>query len=973
MATRTHIVAAVNGVRTRRARSSPVPGGRTSERPAEPPSQAFRYNAFLSYSRAVDGKLAPALQGALQRFAKPWYRTRALRIFRDDASLSANPDLWSSIEAALADSEFFVLLASPEAARSEWVLKEAAYWREHKPPDCLLIALTDGEIAWDETRSDFLDSEESAVPASLRGAFRGEPRYTDLTWARKKERLSLSDPDFRSAVADIAASLHRRPKEEIAGEEVRQHRRTVRVALSAIVVLAILVVVAALAGMFAMNQRDEARAQRDFATSRYLASQALSEADLPRALLLSLEALEFEDTVEARSALLGTLQRGDPRLAAVLHGRRDDVPYYQDEVRSLAFSPDGKTLASGSGDGTIVLWDVDSRRSIEPPLKGVGESSLAFSPDGKTLAVGGYGLSLWDLEHRRRARPPGLGTPNVVAFSSAGKGLALGTEYPAGKIALWDLERRRRLGHPVPGPANDLLASGISPDLAVSAFSPDGKTVAIARVKGTNILWDVDRGRQIGPPLKFGPISSMAFSPDGEILACALQFENSIILWDVENGVRLRRRFTDTDAIRVLAFSPDGKTLAYGDDETIILWDVWGGRGLGDPLIGHSDRVNALAFSTDGKTLASGAEDRTIILWELERRVSLGSPLRQPGLIGGGYNGTGGVAVSPDGRTLATTHSEDILLWDLRRRRVAGERLTGHDRDVQSVAFSPNGEILASGSEDDTIVLWDVARRRPIGEPLTGHRDWVRTVAFSPDGQTLASSSDDGSIILWDVERRRPQGPPLTAEGGEVYGAVFSPDGKTLASGAEGIVVLWDVESRSMIGKPISGHRDWVRSVAFSPDGKILASGSDDDTIILWDVARRRALGEPLTGHRGEIRRLAFSPDGEMLASGAEDETIVLWDVDGRRPLGGPLIEQAGPIEDVTFGPDGNLITAAVDLIVWDTTLVSWQRRACVLANRNLSQAEWDQFLGSVRGYERTCPDLRAGEGAPADAPAAGD
>ena len=173
------------------------------------------YNAFISYSHAVDGKLAPALQSALHDFARPWNRLRALRVFRDEASLSANPALWSSIERALQASAFFILLASPEAARSRWVDREIAYWLQYKPKTNLLVALTDGEAVWDEVAGDFDWDRTTAIPRSLKGVFKEEPRYIDLRWARLSEDVSLHNPRFRDAVADLAAPLHGRAKDEV--------------------------------------------------------------------------------------------------------------------------------------------------------------------------------------------------------------------------------------------------------------------------------------------------------------------------------------------------------------------------------------------------------------------------------------------------------------------------------------------------------------------------------------------------------------------------------------------------------------------------------------------------------------------------------------------------------------------------------------------------------------------------------------
>jgi hypothetical protein len=212
-----------------------------------------KYAAFISYSRAVDEKLAPALQLGLHRFAKPWNRLRALRVFRDDASLSANPALWSSIKAALTESEHFILMASPSAKQSHWVAQEVEYWCRNRA-DSPLLVVTEGELVWDRGSVEFDWQKTTALPEGLKGVFNEEPRYIDLRWARSETDISLDHPRFRDCVADLAAALHGRSKDELVGEDVAQHKRTMRLRNQAIAVLLLLLMISV--GMAALATRE---------------------------------------------------------------------------------------------------------------------------------------------------------------------------------------------------------------------------------------------------------------------------------------------------------------------------------------------------------------------------------------------------------------------------------------------------------------------------------------------------------------------------------------------------------------------------------------------------------------------------------------------------------------------------------------------------------------------------------------------
>ncbi|KAJ7868391.1 WD40 repeat-like protein, partial [Mycena olivaceomarginata] len=234
------------------------------------------------------------------------------------------------------------------------------------------------------------------------------------------------------------------------------------------------------------------------------------------------------------------------------------------------------------------------------------------------------------------------------------------------------------------------------------------------------------------------------------------------------------------------------------------------------------------------------------------------------------------VAFSPDGTRIASGSDDDtIRVWDAATGQQVGDPLAGHTSSVRSVAFSPDGTRIASGSGDDTIRVWDAATGQQVGDPLAGHTSWVRSVAFSPDGTRIASGSHDNTIRVWDAATGQQVGDPLAGHTSLVWSVAFSPDGTRIASGSgDDTIRVWDAATGQQVGDPLAGHTSWVRSVAFSPDGTRIASGSDDDTIRVWDAATGQQVGDPLAGHTSWVSSVAFSPDGTRIASGSGDNTI---------------------------------------------------------------------------------------------------
>ena len=712
----------------------------------------------------------------------------------------------------------------------------------------------------------------------------------------------------------------------------------------------------------------ESRRQANLARSRQLAQEAVagalrrSDDRLDLGLLMALEAGRLAEVGEDPGNLLvrGTLLNGlvsRSNLSTFLYG-------HTASIGSLALSPDGISLATGDVSGIIVVHDVPSGQAIARPLLGRQNSeirSLAFSPDSTTLASAGSDgtLLLWEVASGTQIGPPltgHSGSVQSVVFSPDGKMLVSGGSDKT--IRLWDI---------VSGTLQDPLLTGHTGAVQSLAFSRDGTLLASAGSDGTLILWDFASRKRHGDPLTGHTLSvqSVAFSRDGTLLASG-SADSTIRLWDVATGSpRGEPLQGHTAAVQSVAFSPDGKTVASGSaDKTIRLWDVASHRTRDVPFVGYTERVQRVAFNREGTRLISAHADGARILWN----ISTTAPPTVGHLFSFSPRVLSSVAVGPDGKTFTNGSVDGTLtLTNIgfnprvseETGRLFNQRLPGHSANVQSVAFSPDGKTLASGScavnvDDETLCdhgeirLWQTDSGQPLGPPLTGHDGTVLSLAFSPDGKTLASGGSDTAIILWDVDGRHPDGAPLTGQTAAVQSLVFSPDHKTLASGGlDGAIVLWDVRTGSTLGVPLTGHTSSVQSLAFSPDGLTLASGSRDTTVILWDVVDRQPRGRPLADHTSGVLSMAFSPDGTMLASGSDDRTVILRDVATRQPLSRPLADHASAVVGLGFSPDGRtLMSVSKDRsIVWDMRYDDWKARACEIVARNWTSEEWPQYL----------------------------
>ncbi|KAF5332898.1 hypothetical protein D9758_017892 [Tetrapyrgos nigripes] len=406
-----------------------------------------------------------------------------------------------------------------------------------------------------------------------------------------------------------------------------------------------------------------------------------------------------------------------------------------------------------------------------------------------------------------------------------------------------------------------------------------------------------------------------------------------------ENKLNIHPKFTHLQLA-------NGRHVVSGSaDYTIRIWDIQTGQQVGESLEGHRDRVNSVAFSPDGRHVVSGSDDNTVRIWDIQTGQQFGEPLEghtervriwdiQTGQqvgepLEGHINEVTSVAFSPDGRHVVSGSNDNtVRIWDMQTCKQVGKPLRGHTSWARSVAFSPDGRHVVSVFNDVTIKIWDMQTCQQVGEPLKGHTEWVWSVAFSPDGRHVVSGSEDYTIRIWDIQTfqhfEEPQ--QLSNHTDAINSVAFSPDGRHVVSGSDDCTIrIWDMQTCKQVGKPLKGHTDWVWSVAFSPDGRHVVSGSADRTIRIWNMQIFQQVGKPLNGHTSSVLSVAFSPDGRHVVSGSGDRTIRIWDMQTCKQVGEPLEGHPDWVKSVAFSPDGRHVVSGS----YDRTIRIWDMHTC--------------------------------------------
>ncbi|MFG2364834.1 helix-turn-helix domain-containing protein [Streptomyces mirabilis] len=825
---------------------------------------------------------------------------------------------------------------------SDWIEQERERLRAHRK-------LAEAAHAWEDLGRDTGALYRGTRLATAQEHF-GSAQAADLT---------------RLEHAFLTAGITAHEQEEQAAARTTRRLRALTASLSVLLVLAVIAgLVAWQQSRLSNQQKHSADSARQVALSRQLAAQssALIDTNSDLASLLAVQAYRTSATSQAIESLY----------AAAAVPLKHRLTGQRGAVSSVAFSPDGRTLATGStSDDQLWLWDTRTGR-LGRTFNGQGEATalVAFSPDGQTLTTAGnfgHGVDLWNVT-TGHARMNPLAYPEAAdwesqgaateAFTADGRILAVGGED--GTLQLWDT----RTGHIRKTLAQGAHAADSEATVRVTsiAFSPDGRTLATGSEDRTVRLWDTHTGRTratlAGDPVV---VASMAFTPDGHALAVGGE-DGTLQLWDTRTG-HIRKTLAqgahaaDSEAtVRVtsIAFSPDGRTLATGsEDRTVRLWDTHTGR-LRKSLAGHAHGVRSLAFSPDGRTLASGDDDGSVRLWDMTLGASrsvLADPRMKADLM----------AFSPDGSTLATANygGHPVQIWDVAARRLRTS-VAVPTREAGSMAFSPDAGTLATASISGLgAYLWDTRTGRLRVRLDVGAAPAVNSVAFSPDGRTLATATTAIGVQLWNAAtgglRRN-----LEDDTAAVTSMAFSADERLLATGSEdGTVQLWDPSTHRNL-KTLPGNPSTVTTVTFSPDGRTLATGGvKDRTVQLWDAASGHSRAS-LAGYSGEAGSVAFSPDSRVLAIGAIDGTVRLWDA----ATGSALATLTGHMNTVlalAFSSDGHtLLTAGADRTVrlWNIALpppATAITRICRALGRDLTAPERSTYLPDQAPHA-TCP-----------------
>jgi WD40 repeat protein len=635
-------------------------------------------------------------------------------------------------------------------------------------------------------------------------------------------------------------------------------------------------------------------------------------------------------------------------LDAIESNREQNRILLKDQVHSVKFSPDSQYIVSGNDDCTLQIWNANTREPIGKPLKGHTDAvmSVAFSHDGQHIVSGSKdnSLRIWDAKTGKQIGDSLKGHTDAVmsvAFSHDGQHIVSGSKDNS--VRIWDAKTGKQIGDSLKDHTEDVYSV---------AFSSDSQHIVSGSKDKSVRIWDWDtktkKGKPSGSPLigHDEEVNSVAFSSDGKRIVSGSK-DKSVRIWDWDTKTKKGKPMGSPltghkDEVYSVAFSCDGQRIVSSSaDKTVLIWDVKETNEERKPplvLLGHEAEIKSVAFSDDGQRIVSGSLDKTVRIWDANAVSSISQSLSgHSGII---YS----VAFSNDGKHIVSgSKDETVRIWDVNTG--IGKPLTGQKGAVLSVAFSNDGKHIVSGSKDETkekkiykgtVQIWNAETGTPFGKAID-HTGPVNSVAFSPDSQHIASGGWDKKIQVRETKTGELIAETLTLTK-PINSVAFSPqDGRYIISGSEDKTVRiwdWDAKPRKQIGEPLKTLKNGVMSVAFSPNEQFIVSGDDNKMVRIWNANTRKQIGEPFKGHKDSVHSVAFSPDSNRIISGGSwDMMIQVWDAQTRKPIGKPLRGDKSSVRSVAYSPlNGKMIVSGGGdqmVRIWDFSLPHLLSVAC--------------------------------------------
>jgi WD40 repeat protein len=937
------------------------------------------YDAFISYSHRLDAAITARLQAELQRFAKPWYRIRALHVFRDQTSLAASPHLWTTIEEALSDSSWLILMASPESAQSGWVSREISWWRAHRPMNHLLVAVTEGELVWDETAGDLDWAATTALSKEALGhAFSEEPRWVDLRWARDQaDSLRSADPRLQDAVADLAAAIRHVPKDSLIGEHIRRRHRAVRAVVAAAAALVVLLAFSLTAAFIAKGQRDRADRENTVAIAGLLASTAValtgSRPDLAQ--LFAVQAYRLDPgNPQARAALFATVQ-ADPQVQRFLMA--------PGPVSALAVSPDGGVIVAGTRNGWVRGWNLArftpvSYGQMDGPVTGV-----AVSADGTTVAAAtGRSARTWVHGHLVASRSAPPGTPfTAVGVSPSGRFAAFAA-FPALDVLStpgrsWRQARLAGFGTWHRGRPPLVTNLAVPSDTELVAL--DGRYGSWRRLALPGLAAAGSARNTFG--LSRYPAYTSALSPAGTLFTHSYVAAGSSlrVLSTHQSGRPAGRARPGGRLALALAISRNGRWVASEDTSGIHVSRIARPAGPAraprsypgaEPLFSTS-----LAFVGRSDSRLISASGNLLTLWNLRQYSRIGRAARilMPERCGRVCPGPR-LAIGPDGREAALTDSSGRLLV----------------RAGLGPSFGKITTLATGGPGQFGLPLWSRTGNRlyvfgrtlsllPAGKGpavlLRKDPDPPQALALSAAGNRLFAVDAAGTVRIGAVPSGAAASGRPVARGPVVPGSVvrgprgirpnfgqYQRQAAVSPSGSRAAVI--DQSSQEVYVINLTTRRTWrvpgVKAYELAYSGSHLVLQRENGDIDLRDADGTRVIRSVQAGTPWNYGNIAAGPGpaaGQILVAGERaDGRGILTDLGSGHLLGVFPIGKASPYQQTTmaFTPGGRSLVTVTEgnsqtddgvLTQLSVTPAQWVRVACTTSGHGLTPGNWRRYI----------------------------